>query len=354
MTPRLFQAVATHRGATAPNNTFLFIGAIIMRMKLIAILLLFFSFQGLAAEPSPNVVGGSDASINDAPWQAFLRIGSNFCGGVVISSRWILTAAHCLDTADDDDPFSLASANSVSVYTGTAEINGANFSSFQSSVDSIYTNSSYNKDTLQNDIALVKLSSDVHPNASTVVLPNDTVQAAVDATGNLNNNDMQLTGWGYTDTGRSQSTNTLQKATLSALSDATCASQWGTTLTNVSDYQSKYFCAQASGVGACNGDSGGPLIWYDPSRAGDADGGATLIGLVSFGVASQCASPTVPDVFTQVASYTDWVSDCQSGSCASQSSVVMESNGGGGSLGILFILSLVLSRLIFGHYHRVQ
>ncbi|WP_325893690.1 S1 family serine peptidase [Grimontia sp. NTOU-MAR1] len=313
-----------------------------MRMKLIATLVFLISFSGYALELEPRVIGGADASISDAPWQAFIRTSNFTCGGVVISSRWILTAAHCLDTNGDGAPFSLVSASSVTVYTGTAEINGADFSNFQSSVESIYANTGYDKKTLQNDIALIKLSSDIHPNASSVMLPNNTVQAAVDATGNLNNNDMQLTGWGFTDKGRSQSTNRLQKATVSAVTDASCASAWGSTLTGISDYQPKFFCAQANGVGSCNGDSGGPLIWYDPSRAGDTDGGATLVGVVSFGVASQCASPIAPDVFTQVASYTDWISSCQGGSCASQSPTATESSGGGGSVPIFFIISMAL------------
>ncbi|WP_269748234.1 trypsin-like serine protease [Enterovibrio coralii] len=106
--------------------------------KLMTLIVLLWSLPLLAADKSPNVVGGSDAVITDAPWQAFVRIGNSFCGGVVIASNWILTAAHCLDTADDDDPFSLAPASSVSVYTGTAETFGANFSSFQSGVSAVY------------------------------------------------------------------------------------------------------------------------------------------------------------------------------------------------------------------------
>ncbi|WP_269748237.1 trypsin-like serine protease [Enterovibrio coralii] len=188
----------------------------------------------------------------------------------------------------------------------------------------------------------MKLSSNVNANAAAVQLPNSTVQAAVDATANLSAKDMLLTGWGYKDTGRSVSTNTLQKADVSAISDASCASSWGTTVSGVSDYQSKFFCAQESGIGACNGDSGGPLIWYDPSRSGDSDGGATLIGLVSFGAAAQCASPSFPDVYTQVANYLSWISSCQAGSCAASTSVASTSGGGGGSFSPVALAALLL------------
>ncbi|OEF64069.1 serine endopeptidase [Enterovibrio norvegicus] len=304
-----------------------------------------FSF---AAEKEARVVGGSDATISQAPWQAFVRIGNNFCGGVIISDFWILTAAHCLDTAGSDDPFSLASASSVTVYTGTAETFNANFSDFLSEVDAVYVHGGYSKDSLENDIALVKLSSSVHANASSVVLADTSVQANVDATGNQGLGDLRLSGWGFTDTGRTTSTNTLQIASLSTVLDSTCASAWGATVSGVSSYQNKFFCAQESNVGACNGDSGGPLIWMDPNRASDADNGATLVGIVSFGVNAQCASSTFPDVYTQVSNYSDWIGACQAGNCVNSSSNTVSGGGGGGAihyyLSVFLLLILMLRR----------
>ncbi|WP_255555568.1 S1 family serine peptidase [Enterovibrio paralichthyis] len=317
-------------------------------MKGIALLVLGAAGIAQAAERAPRVVGGSDALISDAPWQAYVRIGSAYCGGVVIANRWILTAAHCLDTAGDNDAFDLASANDVSVYTGTAEINGVGFADFQSSVAAIYANSNYDKTTFSNDIALIKLSTDIHANASAVQLADLTVQADVDATANLSNNDLQLTGWGFTNANRTGYTDTLQKAALSTVSDATCASDWGTTVSGVSNYQKKYFCAEAPGKGACNGDSGGPLVWFDPSRAGDADGGATLVGLVSFGIDAQCASSSFPDVYTQVSNYSSWISTCQAGNCAAETSnvtIFSKSDGGGGGFGSMTLGFLLLAFL---------
>lgn len=52
-------------------------------------------------EENNRIVGGTVTYPNEFPWQAFLRVEKStgsigFCGGSLISNRWILTAAHCL------------------------------------------------------------------------------------------------------------------------------------------------------------------------------------------------------------------------------------------------------------------
>merc|ERR1712226_860996 len=48
---------------------------------------------------APHIVGGQDATRGQWPWQVSLRNAANrhFCGGVIINSNWVLTAAHCVD-----------------------------------------------------------------------------------------------------------------------------------------------------------------------------------------------------------------------------------------------------------------
>lgn len=57
------------------------------------------------------------------------------------------------------------------------------------------------------------------------------------------------------------------------------------------------------GVGTCSGDSGGPLLAWD-----DRDKVWYLAGVVSFG-AGKCGSAGIPDVFSRVDQFIDWIVD---------------------------------------------
>jgi len=48
-----------------------------------------------------RIVGGSDSEPGAWPWQAGIVTTTGtrpFCGGVLISEQWVLTAAHCVET----------------------------------------------------------------------------------------------------------------------------------------------------------------------------------------------------------------------------------------------------------------
>lgn len=58
----------------------------------------FFLGGDCGIRPSTRIVGGVDAKHGDWPWQAMLRTGSGFpyCGGTLVASQWVVSAAHCM------------------------------------------------------------------------------------------------------------------------------------------------------------------------------------------------------------------------------------------------------------------
>ena len=51
---------------------------------------------------SGRIIGGTETSSNEFPWQVYLFKETNsgaryVCGGSIIDSQWVLTAAHCVE-----------------------------------------------------------------------------------------------------------------------------------------------------------------------------------------------------------------------------------------------------------------
>lgn len=102
---------------------------------------------------SPNsasvsrIVGGETAATSTWSWAASISINNQaLCGGSVISSSWVVTAAHCV---------SGVAASKVIVYAGS----NARFSGQSRVASSITVHPSYVSSSHINDIALIRLSS---------------------------------------------------------------------------------------------------------------------------------------------------------------------------------------------------
>ena len=119
-----------------------------------------------------RIVGGEDASPGAWGWAVSIRIGSgSLCGGSIISSSWVITAAHCIDHFTEYD---------FMVYAGS----NTRWSGSQNrTVSKIITHPNFNPSTFEYDIALLLLSSPLNmsdPALRTICLPNIT-QATLSA-----------------------------------------------------------------------------------------------------------------------------------------------------------------------------
>lgn len=97
-----------------------------------------------------RIVGGVKADILEFPWMVMLLYkGTFYCGGSLVSNRYVLTASHCVLNFKP-------SQITVKIY------DPANSRMVSRTVEKLYGNDRFNLDTFNNDIALVRLLQPVN------------------------------------------------------------------------------------------------------------------------------------------------------------------------------------------------
>ncbi|XP_015669828.1 serine protease 27 [Protobothrops mucrosquamatus] len=241
--------------------------------------------------PPARIVGGTEAEVGSWPWQASIQIlDSHQCGGTLIASRWVLTAAHCFSSLSDPSLFAVLLGSYNLSYPGPESV--------LVNVKQIIIHSNYTGLAKGNDIALMELESSVNftqriqpaclPGLSIVFPPRLGCWVA---------------GWGNI---KSQvplpEPEILQEVLLPLIDRATCETLYSDfkELGMATIIKDDMICAgyMEGKKDACQGDSGGPLLcpW---------NGDWVLAGVVSWG--DVCAAPKRPGVYTRVSAHTKWI-----------------------------------------------
>ncbi|NXK99513.1 OVCH2 protein, partial [Mesembrinibis cayennensis] len=231
-----------------------------------------------------RIIGGEEAVPYSWPWQVSVQISDeHICGGAVLAKEWVVTAAHCFNSRD-----------LWMVVTGLHDLREQEYRQ-KRSVKQYIIHPSFNKTTMDSDIALLQLAEPLEFNhyVRPVCLPakDEVIQPSRVCV---------VTGWGARVEDREKGRK-LHQLEVPILVLDTCQSYYVNLPSKVTQ---RMICAGfplEEGKDSCTGDSGGPLVC--PSE--DNSGFYTLHGITSWGLG--CGRKSYPGVYTNVGVFVDWI-----------------------------------------------
>jgi len=237
-----------------------------------------------AAMPSPadfstQVVGGNTAPPGAYPAMVallFAQVGDTpqafYCGGTLISSRHVLTAAHCAD---------FLSAADIQVLVGSQSLAAGGT---RIAVSAAAIHPQWDPNLVVNDVAVLTLAQPVTGIKPVLLAATERAEDIVAAVGAP----ARITGWGQTS--QTGPVTTELKEAAMVIEGQACN---GPTVN----------CAGSPGhaQAVCFGDSGGPLFSEVLVR-----GRRVQVGISSF-IVDSCGSLGVPDFFARLAVLGPWV-----------------------------------------------
>ncbi|XP_011358962.1 transmembrane protease serine 11B-like [Pteropus vampyrus] len=227
-----------------------------------------------------RIVNGENTLAGAWPWQASMQWkGQHHCGASLISSRWLLSAAHCFNKKNNSEDWTVNFGTVINKPYRTGK------------VQNVISHENYNRAGVHDDIALVQLAEEVSftKYVRRICLPEAKMKLS-------ENDSVVVTGWG-TLYMNGPTPKILQQAFVKIIDNKVCNAPHALS-GFVTD---KMLCAgfMSGEADACQNDSGGPLAYPDSRNIWH------LVGIVSWG--EGCAKKNKPGVYTRVTAYRDWI-----------------------------------------------
>ena len=289
-------------------------------------------------EDITRIYGGRVSTIGQWPWQISVRIFSedqitmkHHCGGSIISSNYVVSAAHCFKNQLDQNPnFSVDILTNTDkwdlanefykVYTGPEVLQyykEKEFSFYIFRSKRIIVHPQYlGPPNYSYDVSVIQLQHHIpfnHPAFYEKVMPicleTEEIMPGNQDSYNLNNQtyqdtDFWVTGWGKTSDEIIRSPQ-LMAVKLPFFDFELCKRRYQTYHRDYEVNELMLCAGGEEGKDSCQGDSGGPLVrrFYTQQWV--------LSGIVSFG--ASCGVQGSPGIYSKVSKIADWVYDQTNG-----------------------------------------
>ncbi|XP_071961348.1 transmembrane protease serine 9-like [Antedon mediterranea] len=234
-----------------------------------------------------RLLNGRDAARGSAPWMVRLYYIPNqkdICGGSILNSEWIVTAAHCVNLKEKHK-------NSTLIRVADHDSEFEEFEEKNYTIGKIVRHPDFNQSTWDSDIAMIKLETPISQ-FTDYVRPICLPTKNIIKPGKLG----RVNGWGITSTSNITHPRFMNEIYVPVVSQRKCISSTNATFAITRNM----FCAgyAQETTDACYGDSGGPFSVFHEGRW-------YLSGIVSWG--EGCGEPGKYGFYTRISAFRKWI-----------------------------------------------